>query len=132
MQPPPPVLRVARPTDDLEALLPFYVDGLGLEILYRFAGHGDFEGVMIGHPGQPYHLEFTRHLRHRAGRAPTEDNLLVFYLPVAAEYAAALARMRAAGFAPVRSFNPFWDDGGTTFADPDGYRVVLFNRAWSR
>ena len=43
--------------------------------------HDGFDGVMLGHPGEQYHLEFTRKQGHEAGRAPTEDNLLVFYLP---------------------------------------------------
>ncbi|MEZ5830704.1 MAG: VOC family protein [Dongiaceae bacterium] len=127
-----PILRVGRPTDDLDALLPFYVGGLGFEVLYRFHEHEGFDGVMVGHPNYPYHLEFARRRGHRAGRAPTEDNVLVFYLPDDAVYKAALARMSAAGFAPVKSFNPFWDDGGATFEDPDGYRVVLTSRAWER
>ena len=120
-----PVLRVARPTDDLDALLPFYIDGLGFEILYRFGGHDEFDGFMAGHPGHPYHLEFTHHRGHTVGRAPSQDHLLVFYLPEPSAYQAALARMAKAGFAPVRSYNPFWDEGGATFEDPDGYRVVL-------
>jgi catechol 2,3-dioxygenase-like lactoylglutathione lyase family enzyme len=132
MNPKSPVLRVGRPTDDIDALLPFYVSGLGFEILYRFEDHDGFDGVMIGHRGQPYHLEFARRHGHTAGRAPTRDNLLVFYLPERSDYEAALARMAAAGFAPVVSYNPFWDDGGKTFEDPDGYRVVLYNAAWSR
>jgi YycE-like C-terminal domain len=57
---------------------------------------------------------------------------VVFYLADQAVYQAALARMNAAGFAPVKSYNPFWDDGGATFEDPDGYRVVLTSRAWER
>jgi YycE-like N-terminal domain len=28
-----PILRVGRPTDDLDALLPFYIDGLGFDLL---------------------------------------------------------------------------------------------------
>jgi catechol 2,3-dioxygenase-like lactoylglutathione lyase family enzyme len=127
-----PILRVARPTDDIEALLPFYVDGLGFELLYRFGGHDEFDGVMVGHAGHPYHLEFTRHRGHRAGRAPTQDNLLVFYLPEPVAFNAALSRMAAAGLAPIKSYNPFWDEGGATFEDPDGYRVVLTSRAWTR
>ena len=115
-----PILRVARPTDDLEALLPFYVDGLGFEILYRFGGHGEFDGFMAGHPGYPYHLEFTHHRGHRIGRAPSQDHLLVFYLPEPSAYRAALERMAQAGFAPVESYNPFWDEGGETFEDPAG------------
>jgi hypothetical protein len=30
----------------------------------------------------------------------------------------------------VRAFNPYWDRHGKTFADPDGYRVVLQHAAW--
>jgi catechol 2,3-dioxygenase-like lactoylglutathione lyase family enzyme len=127
-----PILRVARPSDNLDALLPFYVDGLGFEVLYRFGGHDEFDGFMVGHPGHPYHLEFTHHRGHRVGRAPTQDNLLVLYLPDQAVYQAAVARMKAAGFAPVTSYNPYWDQGGVTFEDADGYRVVLTSRAWAR
>ena len=127
-----PILRVARPTDNLAALLPFYVDGLGFEVLYRFDGDDDgFDGVMVGHSGHPYHLEFTHHRGHTVGRAPTQDNLLVFYLPDQAVYQAALARMAAAGFAPVKAYNPYWDEGGASFEDPDGYRVVLTSRRWA-
>jgi catechol 2,3-dioxygenase-like lactoylglutathione lyase family enzyme len=127
-----PILRVARPSDNLDALLPFYVDGLGFEVLYRFGGHDEFDGFMVGHPGHPYHLEFTHHRGHRVGRAPTQDNLLVLYLPDQPVYQAAVSRMKAAGFAPVTSYNPYWDEGGVTFEDADGYRVVLTSRAWVR
>jgi catechol 2,3-dioxygenase-like lactoylglutathione lyase family enzyme len=123
-------LRIARPSDDLDALLPFYRDGLGMEILFRFEDHDGFDGVMLGGNGAPWHLEFTRAHGHRAGKAPTQDNLLVFYIPDDAIHAAAVARMRAAGFAPVRSFNPYWDENGVTFEDPDGYRIVLQRAAW--
>jgi hypothetical protein len=34
------------------------------------------------------------------------------------------------GYQPVPAFNPYWDRQGLTFADPDGYRVVLQNAAW--
>jgi catechol 2,3-dioxygenase-like lactoylglutathione lyase family enzyme len=126
-----PILRVARPSDDLDALLPFYEKGLGLTVLFRFGDHEGFDGVMLGAPNAPYHFEFTRAHGHRAGRAPTQDNLIVFYLPDRAAWEAAITRMRAAGFAPVTSFNPYWDRDGATFEDPDGYRVVLQNAAWS-
>ena len=125
-----PHLRVARPTDDLAAVVRFYRDGLGLEVLYEFAGHGGFDGVMLGAPGAPYHLEFTRCEGHTAGRAPTEDNLLVFYLPDAAEWRAATERMERAGYAAVPAFNEYWDRAGRTYEDADGYRVVLQNAGW--
>ena len=126
-----PTLRVARPSDDLDALLPFYVDGLGLKLLYRFSDHEGFDGVMVGAVGAPYHFEFTHAHGHQAGRATSEDQLVVFYLPDGAEWQAAVERMKAAGFTPVRSFNPYWDRDGSTFEDPDGYRVVLQHGSWT-
>src|SRR4051812_16082843 len=123
-------LRIARPTDDLDALLRFYRDGLGLELLYRFEDHDGFDGMMLGRPGAPYHFEFTRAKGHVAGRAPTQDNLVVFYIADEGRWMSAVARMADAGFQAVASFNPYWDRHGRTFEDPDGYRVVLQLGAW--
>jgi catechol 2,3-dioxygenase-like lactoylglutathione lyase family enzyme len=123
-------LRVARPTDRLDDVVRFYRDGLGFEIIATFDDHDGFDGRMLGHPQSPWHLEFTQHRGHTAGRAPTQDNLLVFYLPDRAEWKAAVQRMRNNGYSPVPSFNPYWDRQGITFEDPDGYRVVLQNMAW--
>ncbi|KAI0543899.1 prolyl endopeptidase [Xylaria curta] len=127
-------LRIARPTDSIPSLLPFYVDGLGFEVKGSFSDHEGFDGVLLSMPASSssaspsgYHLEFTQHVSHRAGRAPTQDNLLVFYLPNETQYQSAVERMKGAGFEPVMSFNPYWDVHGTTFEDPDGYRVVLAN-----
>jgi len=86
---------------------------------------------MLGLPGAPYHLEFTRAHGHRVGRAPTSDHLLVFYLPDEAHWSQAVARLKRSGYEPVGSFNPYWDRQGLTFEDPDGYRVVLQRDAWS-
>lgn len=123
-------LRIARPSDNLEPLITFYRDGLGFDVLYHFEDHDGFDGVMLGKAGAPYHFEFTRSHRHSAGRAPSQDNLLVFYLPEDAAWRAAVARMRGAGFEPVASFNPYWDRDGCTFEDADGYRIVLQHAAW--
>jgi catechol 2,3-dioxygenase-like lactoylglutathione lyase family enzyme len=125
-----PVLRVARPTNDLLALLPFYRDGLGFEIIGRFEDHNGFDGLMLGHPRAPYHLEFTQERGRPAGGAPSPEHLLVFYLPEPARWQAAVEQMQAAGFAPVPAHNPYWEQQGRTFEDPDGYRVVLQRAAW--
>lgn len=125
-------LRVARPTDNLPEVVRFYRDGLGLDELSSFSGHNGFDGVILGRRGFPYHLEFTHKHGHKSGKAPTEDNLLVFYIPDKAEWKNAVARMQKHGYQPVKSFNPWWDDGGKTFEDVDGYRVVLFNKRWDR
>jgi catechol 2,3-dioxygenase-like lactoylglutathione lyase family enzyme len=124
-------LRVARPSDDLDAVVKFYRDGLGFAVLYQFKDHDGFDGVMLGHPGAAYHLEFTRKKGHKAGRAPTEDNLLVFYLPDESEWRRATERMARRGYRPVKAFNPYWDKKGRTYEDPDGYRVVLQNAKWA-
>ncbi|KJV09012.1 glyoxalase, partial [Elstera litoralis] len=107
-------------------------DGLGFTELTRFAAHNGFDGVMLGHPHAPWHLEFTQQAGHAAGRAPTQDNLLVFYLPDTAAWQAARDRLIAFGATPVPSWNPFWDQVGVTFEDPDGYRIVLQNATWTR
>jgi hypothetical protein len=54
-------VRIARPTDRVDAVVRFYRDGLGLPELYRFADHDGYDGVMLGLPGRSYHLEFTHH-----------------------------------------------------------------------
>jgi catechol 2,3-dioxygenase-like lactoylglutathione lyase family enzyme len=123
-------LRVARPSEDLAALVQFYRDGLGFDVLSEFKHHDGFDGVMLGRKGAAYHLEFTRKAGHKVGRAPTEDNLLVFYLPDVGEWESAVTRLEKAGYTSVKAFNPYWDRKGKTFEDPDGYRVVLQNASW--
>jgi len=127
-----PILRIARPTNRLHEVAAMYREGLALEVLGEFEAHDGFDGVMLGHPRAPWHLEFTSREHHDAGRAPTEDNLLIFYLPELAQWEEGCARMREAGFVEVPAFNPYWDRSGRTFEDPDGYRVVLSQRAWDR
>lgn len=127
-----PVLRVARPSDDFAALRRFYIDGLGFAVLGRFEDHDGFDGLILGHPSAPWHLEFIHRHGETAGRAPGPEHLLVLYLPEPAVFQAAVARMRVAGFAPVAAANPYWERAGATFEDPDGYRLVLQNTAWTR
>ena len=125
-----PTLRVARPTNDIAALLPFYCDGLGLVVLGAFTDHEGFDGVMVGAPHAPYHLEFTRKHEGSVGRAPTHEHLLVLYVHERGEWLRAVQRMRDAGFAPVEPGNPYWARQGATFEDPEGYRVVLQCAQW--
>jgi catechol 2,3-dioxygenase-like lactoylglutathione lyase family enzyme len=122
-------IRIARPTSDLDGILRFYGDGLGFALLDQFTDHAGFDGVMLGHPGGGYHLEFTRKAGHSV-EAPAEDDLLVFYLPDQAAWSRAVERLQRAGYPPVTAANPYWGLHGQTFADPDGHRVVLQNAAW--
>jgi catechol 2,3-dioxygenase-like lactoylglutathione lyase family enzyme len=118
-------VRIARPTDRLDAVVAFYRDGLGLPVLASFADHAGYDGVMLGLPGRRYHLEFTHHREGSPCPAPSRDNLLVLYVPDAAQQAKMSRRLQALGHRPVASENPYWQGKGETFEDPDGWRVVL-------
>src|SRR5262245_36857410 len=101
-------LRVARSTDNLTEVVHFYRDGLGFEVLYEFNDHDGFDGIMLGYKGAAYHLEFTHKRVHTAGRALTEDNLLVFYLPNEADWRQAVQRLEIHRYKSVKAFNPYW------------------------
>jgi catechol 2,3-dioxygenase-like lactoylglutathione lyase family enzyme len=120
-------IRVARPTDRLPEVVRFYSEGLGLPVIGSFSGHAGYDGVMIGLPGHPYHLEFTHHEHGSPCPAPSLDNLLVFYIPERAAIAAIAQRLVALGHPEVEPENPYWREHGKTFADPDGWRIVLMN-----
>jgi catechol 2,3-dioxygenase-like lactoylglutathione lyase family enzyme len=60
-------VRVARHTDNLEAIVAFYRDRLGLPEIGRFTDHAGYDGVFLDLPGTGAHLEFTE---GRWGRSP--------------------------------------------------------------
>lgn len=124
-------LRIARPSRDLRAAERFWVDGLGLEVLYR-AG-GDAEGghalLMLGWPDAAWHLELVGDPGGETAPAPTEEDLLVLYSGGAVD-PEFVARLVGAGGRVVPSLNPYWDEWGITLLDPDGYRLVLSTRSW--
>lgn len=124
-------LRIARPTDNLAQITEMYVNGLGFTLLGSFEGHNGFDGSIIGHEKHHYHLEFTHHQSTKVGKAPTKDNLLVFYFSESSIWTECCQKIVAAGFEQVESYNSYWDVLGKTFEDIDGYRVVLQNREWS-
>lgn len=118
-------VRFARPTDKLDEVIAFYTELLGLPELYRTRGHG-YEVVMVGLPGDRYHLEFTSHRDGSPGTAPTRENLLVFYFATEAKMFEVVERFGDAGHEPVELDNPWWrENGALAFSDPDGWRVVL-------
>ncbi|PLX61106.1 VOC family protein [Sedimenticola selenatireducens] len=125
-----PRLRVARPTSDLERSARMYREGLELQELGRFRDHDGFDGVMLGDIDGPYHLEFTRQPSQGELERPSPEALLVFYLPDPQAWQARCEKMLRAGFRRVTSTNPYWERGGCTFEDADGYRVVIHNSDW--
>lgn len=130
MRPMAPHLRIARPVTHLASSVELYSSGLGFTRLGHFEDHEGFDGAMLGQPGASWHFEFTQARHHPVPPTPTPEDLVVLYLPDVAEWRVACERMLHAGFQPVTSFNPYWDERGRTFADQDGYRVVLQNAGW--
>jgi len=120
-------IRIARPTDKLDAVVTFYKDAVGLPMIGHFEGHAGYSGVMLGAPDARCHLEFTHADAGSPRPAPSKDNLLVFYLSSAERYMSALQRMTRHGHSPVEPENLYWNEKSQTFEDPDGWRVVLYN-----
>ncbi len=116
-------VRIARPTDQLDEVVRFYCEGLGLPELDRFAGHAGYRGVLLGLPGTRYHLEFTQHDDGSPGPAPSRDNLLVLYFDDRAQMEQVATRLATLGHRPVEAENPYWS--AVTVEDPDHWRVVL-------
>jgi catechol 2,3-dioxygenase-like lactoylglutathione lyase family enzyme len=127
----PPHLRLARPSRDLGAAKRFYTQALDFQVLAEFADHDGFDGVMLGYPGWTWHLELTRRRSVPVDPRPTDEDLLVLYLPDRAAWHDAVRRCRAYGASPVASSNPWWDERGITFEDTDGYRIVLEQGEWA-
>ncbi|HWL24694.1 MAG TPA: VOC family protein [Ureibacillus sp.] len=119
--------RIARPTDQLNEIERFYCEGIGLTKIDGFKGHNGYTGIMIGLPDAAYHLEFTQHEDGSPCPAPTDDNLLVFYMPDSTQIQAVKARLAAMGYPEVPPENIYWKENGVTIADPDGWRIVLMN-----
>jgi len=124
-------LRIARPVTDPARTAEMYCHGLALRVLASFRDHDGFDGIMVGSAEADYHLEFTRSRRHPITPSPTPEDLLVFYYPTESEWRVACERMEAAGFQAVGAFNPYWNARGRSYADADGYRVVLQQSVWT-
>lgn len=120
-------LRVARPTDNLEEIAALYRHGLGLQVVADFRDHDGYDGVVLGGPGLGWEIEFTQEAGAAAPGSPSPEHLLVVYEPDSERWSAVCARMADAGFVAVVSGNPYWNLSGRTFADPEGYRVVIQN-----
>lgn len=122
-------VRLARPTAQLDEIIQFYCQGLGFNSLLEFDwDQAGYAGVVLSIPGTDIYLEFVTHQKGFSKdeiNPPTEDHLLVFYLEHKSDYEATKHRLVEMGYYPVKAKNQHWDLAGSTFEDPDGWRVVL-------
>ncbi|MCF6525908.1 VOC family protein [Streptomyces sp. JJ36] len=119
-------VRFARPTARYDEVLTFYRDALGLPVLAQWRGHAGYDGMVLGLPGTPVHLELTRHGDPPRIPEPHPENQLVLYLRGPEAVETAVRVLAAHGHRPEPAANPYWPErGAVVFADPDGWRVVL-------
>jgi catechol 2,3-dioxygenase-like lactoylglutathione lyase family enzyme len=125
--------RIARPTNHFEAMVAFYCQLLGLPQMHRFDDHDGYSGVMVGLSDERYHLELVTHHDGIDTQTPNREDLLVFYIDDQVAINALIARLISQGFRPVEPKNPYWQLGGVSFVDPDGWGVVFMNMTeWQR
>lgn len=116
--------RYARHTNNVEALIQFYTEVIGLDVLGRFEKHDNYKGVFLGFPDTAWHIEFTES-NDQASHAPDDDDLLVFYLQSSEEISAIQKDAERLGATTVQSKNPYWQEHGVQINDPDGFGVIV-------
>lgn len=118
------VLRVARHTDDLKKIEDFYINILGFELLGSFEKHNNYNGVFIGKSGLDWHFEFTQS-ETKANHTFDEDDIIVLYSKTIGEYNMLLSQFYDNNIPEITAVNPYWNENGHMFQDPDGYRIVI-------
>ena len=116
--------RFARHTNDLEKLNSFYLKILGMEILGGFQNHNGYDGIFLGKKNENWHLEFTKSEEIVSFNFGDED-ILVFYPNTRLEYESILDNIKNSCIKSIEAKNPYWNENGKMFLDPDGYRIIL-------
>lgn len=117
-------LRVARHTNNLENIENFYVNILGFERLGGFKNHNNYDGIFIGKSGLDWHFEFTQS-EAKANHIFDEDDVIVLYPKTILDYNELINRLLRNNILTITAINPFWNENGKMFQDPDGYRIVV-------
>ena len=118
------ILRVARHTNDLKKVENFYVNILGFERLGGFQNHNNYDGVFIGKPDSDWHFEFTQS-KTEADHKFDDDDIIVLYPDTITKYNKLLESLLENDIKKIIAINPYWNENGQMFLDPDGYRIVI-------
>jgi hypothetical protein len=116
--------RFARHTNDLEQIKFFYIDILGFELLGGFQNHNGYDGVFIGKSSDNWHLEFTKS-EEIVHFDFNEDDILVFYPNSKIEFDSFINKIQSTKIKFIKAKNPYWNENGKMFLDPDGYRIII-------
>ena len=117
-------LRIARHTNDLEKIKSFYIEVLKFEFLGGFQDHNNYDGIFIGKSDLDWHFEFTES-ETKAHHVFDEDDVTVLYPETVSEYNMLINRLIENTISFIIPKNPFWNENGKMFLDPDGFRIVV-------
>jgi hypothetical protein len=117
-------IRFARHTNNLTKLIEFYTKIVGLEITGQFNNHAGYNGVFLGKENFPWELEFTDS-NSKTHHEFDDDDILVFYPTSIEELVDINERFNTNRIAKVKPKNPYWQENGNMYLDPDGYRIVI-------
>lgn len=118
------IFRYARHTNNLNELVRFYTDIVGLSNLGGFENHSNYNGVFLGKEGADWHIEFTES-DYEATHQPDEDDLLVFYLDSNEELNRIKEKIKVNNILIHSSKNPYWRANGIEIKDPDGFGIIF-------
>lgn len=116
--------RFARHTNNLDQLKSFYIDILGLQLLGGFEKHNGYDGIFLGNPNENWHLEFTKSdqiITFNFG----EEAILIFYPNTKIEFEIIHQNIKNHSIKIIEAKNPYWNENGILFLDPDGYQIVV-------
>lgn len=117
-------LRMVRHTSDLNHIKDFYEAILGFRLEIAFKTKGGYMGVIMRHGHSDWCLEFIVS-QYVPVHTTDEDDLIVLYYDSQSEYNKIIETFnhyRIREFAPL---NPYWEDRGKLYKDPDGFRVMI-------
>ncbi|GGF15411.1 VOC family protein [Flavobacterium limi] len=118
------ILRVARHTNNLKEIENFYIKILGFELLGGFQNHNNYDGVFIGKPDLGWHFEFTES-ETKANHIFDEDDIIVLYPDTISEHDTLINTILKNNIPIIEAVNPYWNENGKMFLDPDGYRIII-------
>ncbi|MFT4660644.1 MAG: catechol 2,3-dioxygenase-like lactoylglutathione lyase family enzyme [Patiriisocius sp.] len=118
------IFRVARHTNNLNAIKDFYQKILGFELLGQFTNHSGYDGVFLGLKELGWHLEFTQS-KDVAHPSFDEDDILVFYPENILTFNAVIENIETYAVSKLEPKNPYWKTKGMLIKDPDGYNIIV-------
>lgn len=116
--------RYARYTQNIESITNFYTSVLSFKILGRFNDHDGYDGVFLGIEGENWHLEFTQNTEIPQSTFD-EDDALVFYPKTQTSVDEILKNLRIFKVPILKTKNPYWNNKGHCFEDPDGFKIII-------